>query len=101
MKIRTGFVSNSSSSSYIILLPDNVKIDLSRADYLEDITEDDVKDAIATLKAGESIWETENYTLFNVLTDVLGEYIIGTIEGGPDSGQISNADIKKVKELIR
>ena len=100
MKIRSGFVSNSSSSSFIILLPDAFdvdKVDLSRA---EDADEDEVKDAIRNLINGETIWEYDNYPIFNAITEVLGKYIIGGSEGGPEAGQISIADMKKVRAIV-
>ncbi len=92
MKIRQGFVSNSSSSSFVVLLPD--KFDASK------IKEDTVREAVENIIAGDTIYEYDNYDLFNAVVEALGNNIIATIEGGPEAGQILQADSKKVRKVI-
>lgn len=92
MKIRQGFVSNSSSSSFIVLLPDGFT-----ASELN--VSGNVKDAIENILAGDTIYEDDDYELFNLVVEALGKYTIATVKGGPDAGQILSANAKKVREI--
>jgi len=79
MKLRNGFVSNSSSSSFVVLLPDTLKFEdinqeniknsileyLGFEDEKEDPDEynsalDDVKKAFSKLKDGSEVWTGED-----------------------------------------
>ncbi len=101
MKYRSGFVSNSSSSSFIVLLPENIKINMNKVEFADEVTEDEIKDAIATLRTGEAVWEEENYGLFSALSDVLRDYVIGSFDTGPDAGQIAMADAENIRKLLK
>jgi len=122
MKIRNGFVSNSSSSSFVVLLPDNF---LEKVDY-DKITEnydefplDDFKDLLKNFvnnrgMYNEEIYEYENdldldddYEFVDLLLEQIEPYILTSIESGPDQGQyvvISRKEVEKIlnkgKELL-
>ena len=115
MKIRSGFVSNSSSSSFVILLPENF---LEIVDY-DKITDGDEEFPLDTFKEllkklidenglyNYDIYEyiisndVEDYDLPDSLNDVIRPYIIAEVEGGPDEGQIIIADTKKINEILK
>lgn len=110
MKIRTGFVSNSSSSSFVVLLPENF---LETIDY-EKITEgneefpiDDFKRLMDDFVRGGGIWEEEiynydeeGYEFGDILHDLIRPYVIADMDTSSDAGQIIIADRETVKKLI-
>ena len=105
MKIRQGFVSNSSSSSFVVLLPEN--FDVNSIDYSEfqdqlDYHETDaksVKVALDELIKNGYIWD-ERYSEKAVLEEVLRPYVIAEIDGGPDEGQIVLAKMDVIKNIL-
>lgn len=107
MKIRNGFVSNSSSSSFVVLLPDNF---LENVDYDEitnndeDFPVDDLKSLLEEFVKRGVIWNEEIYNYDNEFADILYElvepYIIASMDTGPDEGQIIIADKNKIKEIL-
>ena len=108
MKIRNGFVSNSSSSSYIIILPENYEIDPTderleglMEEYETDI--DSVKNKLAELKSRNHIWSDygDDWGAYEVLVDLLRDYVIHSVEVGPDGGSIELANVEKIKELLK
>lgn len=101
MKIRNGFVSNSSSSSYVILVPKNFDIE----DYMEDNPENVIR---ASLEADINLEEAKQLSMntfnrvskkggylseydeaFWILPGILKDFIISEIETGPETGRIS------------
>lgn len=108
MKIRNGFVSNSSSSSFIVLLPVNF---INNIDY-DDITNGDEDYPLDILKemieefVRDSVisqYDTDNvdgYYLYDDLTTIIKPYVIAEIEVGSDSGEIIVADSKKISEIL-
>ena len=124
MKLRNGFVSNSSSSSFVVLLPDTLKfVDLDQdairdsiCDYngWEDENEDvegykdalaDAKNAFNELQGGGDVWmgETVGGRVLEDLTyeGPLSKYVIATFETSSDAGQIlgvKRADVAKILE---
>lgn len=128
MKIRKGFVSNSSSSSYIVAitrnfkLPDEFKEDLMTEynDYAYDpeetITTDEIIAlAVDSLCSQKTIWQehcsASVHALVNTIVsnyDLDAKYTIMTIEQGPDEGQYINMMcdgskekfVKKLKNIL-
>ena len=106
MKIRNGFVSNSSSSSYIVVIPDGFKpkkenqitkilwdILLRKGELNRDCMFHDIEP--------ESDDETDAiYDTFDNLTEELKPYCLAEIETGADNGSsIILLDNKKIKKL--
>jgi hypothetical protein len=115
MKIRSGFVSNSSSSSFVILLPENFLeiVDYDKiTDGDEDFPLDTFKELLKKLIDENGLYnydiyeyiisnDVEDYDLPDSLNDVIRPYIIAEVEGGPDEGQIIIADTKKINEILK
>lgn len=92
MKIRKGFVSNSSSSSYIVLLPE---------DFEKELPEDELVDIVNKLVTEKELWEyEEDGEIYDVLLEKLNRYIVAELDGGPDSGKIVIANPEKVRTII-
>lgn len=111
MKIRNGFVSNSSSSSFVVLLPENFldNIDyskISRGD--DDFPISDFTRMLVDFVSNGEIWreqiedyDTEDYEFYDILDDLISPYIIASVETGSDGGdQIIIADRKLIKKLL-
>ena len=122
MKTRNGFVSNSSSSSFVICLPPDMTADKFCEKYAEDIvqyvlenelylddgfeTEEDRDKIIAKFKEFmEEFLETgydydnrgEGY-FFN--EDVMHKYVVASINTGPDEGAVVLVDNNKIKKIL-
>jgi len=112
MKIRVGFVSNSSSSSFVVLLPENFikNIDF---DKIEDIDDEFPLDAFKELLErlidddglhDEDVYSANrvdnNYHFQDVLYDIIKPYIIASMDSGSDDGKIIVADKEKIKKLL-
>ena len=106
MKIRTGFVSNSSSSSFACILPKNfdiTKVDFSKYDAMGD-NDLEPQDVIKSFEKFLSYGYIEDYDnpAFSVLSEILNPYSIVDWEVSSDDGQIllvDRADIQKVLDL--
>ena len=102
MKTRNGFVSNSSSSSYIILLPENFdpeEFTFSEDDYY-DVSEERAKAGLRRLINNGEIGEWDDYEVFHILSESLSDYKIGGFDTGPDSGGLSLANKDKIKSIL-
>lgn len=112
MKIRNGFVSNSSSSSFVVLLPENFVENLDFSKYTDedlDFPVERFKDAINQLINNEQLWDEELYDLLNdkdhddlpdVFYDILNPYVIAEMNSGPDDGKWCVANKTKIKEIL-
>jgi hypothetical protein len=119
MKYRNGFVSNSSSSSFVMLFPDDFdveKIDWSKFDFEEFAEEsmygDDeeeidqealktkIKEGLKKLLSGETLWDEEDAATMTAIETLFPDYIIGEISTDGDSGQMALADKAKAKKIL-
>jgi len=116
MKIRHGFVSNSSSSSFAVMLPEN--FDPRSYDYTKlpeyqqygptqwtpdrvAPTNDQVADEMEKLIKAGSMWYEQleyPYLLSEALTDV--GLIVASFEGGPDMSQMAIVDRDEIREFM-
>jgi len=107
MKIRNGFVSNSSSSSFVVLLPDDFdintidfQVEIDKCKYADDAEPENVKKALQELISSNSLFNEDYYDSIYVIKSILKPYIVASIEGGPDDGSITLLDNKKVKKIL-
>lgn len=108
MKRRHGFVSNSSSSSFVVLLPDSLTLDdqaIQSAIEADggDTDAERVEKAFATLQGGFSVWNCDNPNEVGVLRELLKDYIIASIGVSSDDGEmvpVSQNGIKKIKKIL-
>jgi hypothetical protein len=102
MKIRAGFVSNSSSSSFILYyIPQDLDIDCFVDEHVEKnkgelypITMDEIyrhKQSIERLKNGGSIPEYDHEDAFGILSEVLREFQILSAEAPEGAGELRGA----------
>ena len=104
MKIRNGFVSNSSSSSYVVFIPDNFSVDCKKfaEDYdYDELDVDVLEDMVTELKNGSGLYSQDNYSEYEAIVDVLREkdLIVLAIDGGPDDGSVETISQKKITEI--
>lgn len=104
MKIRKGFVSNSSSSSFVICLPENFdinSIDFESASQRKycDSSPEKLRKLIEKLVKQKCLCRYDGDNLYDA-KEVLKDYVIASIEGGPDDGQIVLVDVNKVKKIV-
>jgi hypothetical protein len=106
MKIRNGFVSNSSSSSFVILLPKNFDIntidfeaELEKCEYDETDAER-VKEAMEEFIKNGELWEQESYEEVDIIHNILKKYVVTSFDGGPDDGKIVLLNTKKVYKIL-
>jgi len=115
MKIRNGFVSNSSSSSFVILLPENFldEVEYDKiTDGYDNFPLDDFKGLLKKLVDEGGIYDDDvyeyskvydknrEYDFYDNLNVILKPYVIADLEGGPDEGQIIVADSKKINKIL-
>lgn len=111
MKIRAGFVSNSSSSSFVLLLPENFiqTIDFDKITQGdEDFPLDDFKRLINDFVTRGGMWmesiydyDEEDYDFVDILDDLIRPYVIAEVEqGSSDGGQYVVVDRKKISKLL-
>ena len=119
MKIRAGFVSNSSSTSYVIALTRDFKTSQAKVQAFMDecdpyanleITSLEQADEcigriVEALCSHDQIWMTESlvenvYEFINIFGD---DIIITTMDGGPDDSQVCNifADGRKDEMMTK
>jgi hypothetical protein len=110
MKVRIGFVSNSSSSSYVILLPEHYTLTIEtinnylqnddKEGYLSDgLKPEDVLSSFGVLKKEGTILFEDMYRESSVLSKMLKDYIVAEVPTGPDGGQLVLAEPGKVKKI--
>ena len=104
MKIRNGFVSNSSSSSFVILLPrgfDIESIDMTAMCEQNDVGVESVKRTFRKFLKYKEIYEREcRGSVIDVLYEILRPYTIASIETGPDEGRMVLADEMEIRKIL-
>ena len=120
MKLRTGFVSNSSSSSFVIAITRDYVFspEIKEKMYNEYINyweEEEVsmeqfdnllKEGLNELCSGNGIiWEEDSSSITSTILAELEDVVIASVDVGPDAGSTTNifADnrIKKVKKQLQ
>lgn len=113
MKLKHCFVTNSSSTSYIVFIPDSFKashediMDLYSEQidgYFDEVDEqklvEDINEKIEGLKCGERVWEYDEYVAFSIISGLCSyhDFILDSLDVSSDgAGIITN--IKKERFL--
>lgn len=116
MKIRSGFVSNSSSSSFVVVLPDNF-IEIVDYSKIEDIDDefplDDFQSLLRRIMVDGGICDNEiyeyereknyeiDYEFYDVFYNLIEPYIITSFETGPGFGQFNVYTKSKIEEKLK
>jgi hypothetical protein len=118
MKQRQGFVSNSSSTSFVVCLIPSIDIRARfttplREEIINYIAENDddgdsvekwinrCVDVLSQLQNGTTIWECHNYAIYRIARDVLANYVISSHDQSSDEGTIMNCYTPKLMALLK
>lgn len=122
MKIKQDFITNSSSTSYLVYIPDNFDIrkfkDMIKVNFQDDVTEycDNIPDKPITedeffqfffnefnnlIKQGD-LYQYDNSQLFYLASNIIDELelVLSDEPTGSDAGLIQNVNVKIIKEKI-
>lgn len=109
MKIRAGFVSNSSSSSFVVLLPENFieTVDFDKFSKKEDFSVDKFKIFVEKFVKRSGYHadyydrDESEYEFYDALRDITRQYVVADIDGSSDTGdQIVVLNREKIKKLL-
>ena len=105
MIVRLGFVSNSSSSSFVVFVPKSFKPDWDKyKDMIEDreLTNDGCQEAYDELLKKGDLWDEENHasTILKHMFRDAG-LIVAAIDTSSDMGQITIVNKDRITKLIK
>jgi hypothetical protein len=84
-------------------MPKDFTMDYENAtsDYGDEINSKALIQMVEKLKRGEDIWAEENYDEYSALYDELDRQglIVGSTEGGPDSGAMSTVSVETIENI--
>lgn len=117
MKIRNGFVSNSSSSSFVICFPSNKSAEQIAQSVIEKAMKADwswtfekmpsekkmlgfLVNFVNKIRSEKSVWSSESGNPITGQADeIFDKYILASFDTGPDAGQFVLADAEKVRSI--
>jgi hypothetical protein len=107
MRIKVDYVTNSSSTCYVVCLPNNkewILKNLPESDWDEEAGYeggDEAEELITKLLKGESIWNEDNQKWYGPIIDFCekNNFIFAEFEVGSECGQISNLTAKDVNKM--
>lgn len=110
MKLKGDFITNSSSTSYVVFIPEDFQ--LKSFDELDmpydnfDEEDDDeilkkVREGIELVKNGDHICECEDFGLNRQLAHICREnnFVLTDLDGGSDSGVVAGVTKRKIDEI--
>lgn len=103
MKTRNGFVSNSSSTSFVIWLPKG--FNASWVNFNEqvmedcDVTKEQVVNALNKLYEGNTICEYDGVGVFHACSEILKDFVLTTNPTQSDDGEIIPISTEKINEI--
>lgn len=108
MKCRLGFVSNSSSTSYVIVLPDDPKFDIERAwedsgkntEYSRDEFESMLRKDLSKLVKDRGLTDFHSLLGVEMSSIALHRYIICTLNVQESSGEIKVVALHVLKQIL-
>lgn len=112
MKIRNGFVSNSSSTSFVVCIPKNFvpsEEELDKLDCFCDVTDEIKKKFISKVIIGvEEIKDGGLYYSYDdgLMCDAISElcenkgFVLNEMNTGPEEGQLMGVDAERIKHII-
>ena len=107
MKIRTGFVSNSSSSSFVVILPSNFIDSIKFEGNLDEEKIKKFKKFLDKFIKDEGYWrdsdndDEEEYEFYDILSRFIRPYVVASIDTSSDNGdQIIILNREKIKKLL-
>ena len=105
MKTHNGFISNSSSTSFVILFPSDFDLSLVKLDKNVlndyDITQEKAIKAIEKLVAGEKINGYEDHNAYYSLSEILKDFMIAETHANPDDGVIIPVSLSKIEKILK
>ena len=104
MKTRNGFVSNSSSTSFVVWLPKGFDLSCVNIDEQVEVdyyvTKEQIEKALNALISGKTISEYDGVGVYYACSEILKDFVLATLSTSSDAGEIiavSTLRMKKVK----